>query len=379
MILAVIFIGFIYFISIGILLIGNLQLPEFSSEEKTPKNRFSIIIPFRNEAQHLLKLLASIQKLEYPLTLFEIIFVDDDSEDASANIIQEALVSYPKPLNYTVISNIRVTGSPKKDAIATAINIAKYEWVLTTDADCQLPQKWLATYNAFIQENDPKLVAGPVDLKVDTTFLQHYQQLDSWSLQSVTRGSFGLADPLLCNGANLAYKKDAYKAVNGFAGNDHIASGDDIFMLEKMKKAFPKDMYYLKSGDAIVTTRPQESWASVVRQRVRWASKTSQQKNLASKVLGVIIFTSNLLVVAGVALCFIQKELLPFYISFLAGKVLIDTIFLFRSAIFFKKNLHPFYTLLSSVLYPFITLCVVFGSFSGSYRWKGRFYKKRIN
>ncbi len=379
MILAVIVIGLIYFISIGILLIGNLQLPEFSSEEKTPKNRFSIIIPFRNEAQHLPKLLASIQKLEYPFTLFEIIFVDDDSEDASANSIQEALVSYPKPLNYSVISNIRVTGSPKKDAITTAVNIAKHDWILTTDADCQLPQKWLATYDAFIQENDPKLVAGPVDLEVDITFLQHYQQLDSWSLQSVTRGSFGLADPLLCNGANLAYKKDAYKAVNGFAGNDHIASGDDIFMLEKMKKAFPNEMYYLKSEEAIVTTRPQKNWTSVVRQRIRWASKTSQQKTLTSKVLGVIIFTSNLLVIAGVALCFIQKELLPFYISFLVGKVLIDTIFLFRSAIFFKKTLHPFYTLLSSFLYPFITLCVVFGSFSGSYRWKGRFYKKRIN
>lgn len=378
MTLALMIIGLVYLIAMGLLLVGTLQLTEFISEEKTTKNRFSIVIPFRNEAANLPALLESVKKLKYPAAQFELLFVDDASEDISVALIEELLKTETE-LAVQVLSNIRTSGSPKKDAITTGIRKAKYEWILTTDADCQVPKYWLREYDAFIQKHQPKCIAGPVGYASNRAFIQQYQQMDGWSLQGVAMGSFGLNNPLLCNGANLAYRKDAFEQLNGFGGNDHIASGDDIFILEKMKQAFPKDIQFLKSKEAIVFTQPCRQWTELVQQRIRWASKTSKQKNLATTALGLIVFAANLLVVLGLLLCFIKHELIPYYAAFLGAKLLIDFIFLSRTAAFFTRKV-PFVSFLLSVLcYPVITVCVVLGSFTGSYQWKGRTHKKHIN
>jgi hypothetical protein len=64
------------------------------------------------------------------------------------------------------------------------------------------------------------------------TASHHFQQLDLVSLQGATIGSFGIGKGFMCNGANLAYKKSLFQELNGFR-NDTIASGDDVFLLQK--------------------------------------------------------------------------------------------------------------------------------------------------
>ena len=378
MTLAIVIIGFLYLFTIGLLLVGMMQLPEFISEEKEVKTNFSIIIPFRNEAAHLPALLESLKSLNYPREHFELLLVDDASEDDSAAIITALLKSETK-LQFQIISNVRRSNSPKKDAITCAIENSIYDWILTTDADCQVPEFWLREYDAYIQTYSPKCIAGPVALTSGDTFIQRYQQLDNWSLQGVAVGSFGLNAPLLCNGANLAYRKDAFQQVGGFSGNDHIASGDDVFILEKMKRAFPKKVQFMKSEKAIVRTQGVNSWKQVLSQRIRWASKTSAQKNLKSIGLGFIVFFANLLLIVGFFLCFFKPELAPYYASFLAAKLLIDYISLSKTATFFNEKIVLFTFLRSALIYPLITLYVVLGSFTGMYQWKGRLHKKRVN
>ena len=118
-----------------------------------------MIIPFRNEAENLPKLLKSIERLQYPKHLFEVILVDDASEDASVSVIKKVLDTNSSTdkctrTNIRVIDNVRESNSPKKDAITSAIQMAKYDWIITTDADCILPKFWLDTFDAFIQKND---------------------------------------------------------------------------------------------------------------------------------------------------------------------------------------------------------------------------------
>ena len=114
-------------------------------------------------------------------------------------------------------------------------------------------------------------------------FLKGFQQLDFFSLQAATIGGFGAKIPFLCNGANLCYEKAAFRRVKGFTGNHKIASGDDIFLLEKFDKEGLKTAF-LKGKAAIVSTLPQASVGELVDQRIRWAGKTSATQNKTGKL-----------------------------------------------------------------------------------------------
>ncbi|WP_431243816.1 glycosyltransferase [Flavobacterium sp. P21] len=112
----------------------------------------------------------------------------------------------------------------------------KTDWVITTDADCIVPENWLLTFDNYIQENNVSMLAGAVTYQCGNSFLDHFQQLDLTSLQGATIGSFGLNKGFMCNGANFAYTKSLFEKLNGFDGNNKIASDDDVFYYKKQLK-----------------------------------------------------------------------------------------------------------------------------------------------
>src|SRR5690554_3383007 len=366
----------LYFICMMILVYGFNTVPMFHSEENPPKTRFSIVIPFRNESENLPSLLNSIFNLKYPSVLFEVIFVNDASEDNSVDIILKAQAITEH--NIRVIQNSLISKSPKKDAITEAIKNAKYEWIVTTDADCELSENWLSSLDAFLQKLEtqkrsvPVMVCGPVLYKSDNSFLQYFQFLDGLSLQAVTIGSFGLKLPILCNGANLAYQKDAFIKVNGFKGNDHISSGDDIFLMEKMQKAFKGKVVFLKSRQRIVSTKPQVSWKNAISQRIRWSSKTSKQKNPISVFLGLLVFLVNFLMLIIPAFIFLFPEYWVQFIFLFYSKTFTDFIVIKKAARFFNQRISTLNFLWMPLVYAALMVRIVLGSFGGSFVWKGR-------
>ena len=365
----------IYLIAMGGLIFGYQKIPEFKINpvlNENPNTYFTIVIPFRNEAKNLSVLLNSILQIDYPKNLYEVLFMNDESKDDSVATILKELEN--TGIIYKIIDNNRKSVSPKKDAITEAIKISKYEWILTTDADCKLPKNWLLTYNEFIQKNDPLMVVGPVRYFEKYDLINQYQQLDNYSLQTTTIGSFGLHSPLLCNGANLAYKKEGFNLVSGFSENNHIASGDDIFLLEKFKKRHPNRVLFIKSKDAIVITQPQDNWKSIINQRIRWASKTTKQDDFITKMLGFIVFLTNMLVILGLLLSFNSPHLISFFICFLMIKTSIDYLLLLQTSMFFKSKINISYFLVNALIYPIITVIVVLKSLKGDYIWKGRNY-----
>ena len=392
MIWFLIFIFTFYVILIVSLTIGFKKVDDFIPKNQDLETNFSVIIPFRNEAENLPLLLESISKLKYPKELVEFLFIDDDSSDSSVEIIKNFLSVIPneerggiyknekhlKPLNFAlgnirVIKNVRASNSPKKDAITTAINIAKNDWILTTDADCILPKNWLHTFNDFIQHNNPKMVVAPVNYKVKDTFLEQFQLIDFMSMQGTTIGGFGLGFPFLCNGANLGYKKEEFLSNNGFEGNNTIASGDDVFLFEKFLENDKKSVQFLKSKEAIVTTFPVKSWTDLINQRTRWAAKTGNFKSVKVKLIGLLVLLMNLSVILTFFLAdSLQIKLLPFGLKFL-----ID-LFLFAPTIRFFKHEKSFlkWYLLSSFVYPIFSVLVIFKSIFFKYHWKGRSFKK---
>ena len=327
----------------------------------SPKTSFSIIIPFRNEAENLPFLLESIEKLKYPKEFFEVILVDDESEEKYdlRNTIYDL----------KIIPNIRKSNSPKKDAIETAIQIAKYNWIITTDADCEVPENWLQVFDAKIQETNAKMCVGSVGYVKESGFLHDFQNNDFLSLQGVTAGSFGIEKPFMCNGANFAYEKDFFKQLNGFEGNNNLASGDDVFLLQKALKAAPEKIAYLGNLN-IVFTKSCDSWKALIHQRVRWASKTSAYANWYPKILGIIVFLTNLSGLLLLVAPFYQFELIKFTTYFWILKFGIDFMFLKFSAAYFRL---PFKNFLSSfIVYPFFTILVVLKALFGKFEWKER-------
>ncbi len=368
---------FIYLITIAIFAHGFEKVKKFTSTETDAKTEFSIVIPFRNEAGSLPALLNSIENINYPKHLFEFIFVDDDSTDNSIEVINYHLEhSLKAGPSISIIKNSRNSNSPKKDAITTALKTARNEWIITTDADCILSENWLKTIDSYIQQNECNMIVAPVTYISNSSFLHQFQVLDFLSLQASTISGFGLRNPFLCNGANLAYKKGVFKKVNGFKNNNSIASGDDIFLLEKFLQFDKSKVSYLKSNEAIVKTFPVNTFNELINQRVRWASKTSNYNLIFGKLIGILILVGNCIIAFSPLLVYYEIITATSAISYFLMKLFFDFLLLERISSFYKQKLTFSSYLFSSFIYPYFTLLIVLKSLFSNYKWKGRTFKK---
>lgn len=377
MLITFVIITILYLFLIGFFVLGFDKVKQFRLQDITPKTTFTVIIPFRNEAENLPELLDSLLNLNYPKHLFEVVLVNDDSEDDSVKTIKNQLSnSQTTQYNIKIIDNQRKTNSPKKDAITSAIKQAKHQWIITTDADCIVPIYWLDSFDNFIQSHTVKMIAGPVCYNQNKGLLNYFETLDFLSLIGATIGGFGINKPFLCNGANLAYQKQFFKQLNGFEGNTNIASGDDIFLMEKALKTDNQSILYLKNNQAIVTTKPQSNLKNLISQRVRWASKTSNYKNNFAKIVGLLVLLMNASLVIGLLLVALGLfALKPFaYLFFI--KAAIDFILIYKACQLFNKEELLKHYLWSCFIYPFFSVYIAFISMFTTYKWKNRTFKK---
>ncbi len=358
----------VYAVFILRLAFGFKKVLQYETDEISPKTTFSIVVPFRDENENLPGLLHSFSQLDYPRDLFEIVFVNDDSQDDSVEIIENfPALSFP----FQIINNQRKSNSPKKDAISTAVNHVKNDWIITTDADCFVNPDWLKILDDYIQNHNAEMIVGAVSYFANDSFLQQFQLMDLMSLQGATVGSFGVGKPFMCNGANFAYTKNLFEKINGFDGNNGIVSGDDVFLLQKAIKKFPEKVHYLKTDENIVLTKPVNDWKTLFHQRVRWASKSVSYENGYGKMLALAVFAGNLAIVLSFLLTlFSLFSFWNWYLLF-ALKIFVDAFLLFPTGKFLKPASIKFY-LLSNLFYPFFSVAVAVYSLFGKYEWKGR-------
>ena len=358
--------------------IGFDRVSEFKFLNATSKVSFSVIVPFRNESEHLPQLLASIKDLNYPIAHVEFIFVDDDSTDHSVEIINQYTKGVESSVtsNIRLLKNVRTSASPKKDAIQTAIKHATHEWIITTDADCILPKNWLQCYNAYIQKHDVIMIAGPVSYHKETSFLSTLQHIEFHTLQTVTIGSFGIDNAIMCNGANLAYTKSAFSSVNGFQDNNTIASGDDVFLFEKVYRKDKKKVHFLKSKAALVKTLPEKTWKGFIEQHVRWASKSTHYKSSFAKLVGLLVALGNLGFITTVLLTIFQAFTLQFLLIVFLVKATADILLYLKFNMFFTKEKTPSFYVISSFVYPFVSIFILILTIFSGYTWKDRQFSK---
>lgn len=362
-----------YLLLINLYLYWFSKLAIFAPAATAQATTFSIIIPARNEEANIEACIRSILDNDYPTHLFEIIVADDFSTDATPEIVQQLQAKFP---NISIISLkdiiTETINSYKKRAIELAIAQSKHEWIVTTDADCHVPQNWLRLFDAYIQKNEPVFVAAPVMFTCDNSFLGIFQCLDFLSLQGITAASVSAGTHSMCNGANLAYKKPAFYEVDGFKNADHIASGDDMLLMHKIKLKYPGKIGYLFSDKAIVTTAPMPDWKSFLNQRIRWASKATSYKDKRVFWVLMLVYFTNLFLLLLLIVCFFKPKLFLIWFLFILTKALLEMPFMYRVARFYSLGKLMFWFVM---MQPFhIAYTVISGWLGkfGTYKWKGR-------
>ena len=327
----------------------------------------SIIIAARNEETHIGPCLESLLAQDFPREQMEIIVVDDQSVDQTA-----ALVRSYADRGIRLISLGKEDAFGKKAAIARGIAAATHGIIITTDADCSYSNKWINTLLYYREKMDAVFVAAPVQFRKEISLLDRFQSLDFMALQGITAAGVSGKYLNMCNGANLLYTKEAFSAVNGFEGIDHIASGDDMLLMEKIDKAFPGGINYCFSEDAIVVTEPAASWAAFIQQRIRWSSKAKNYSSIFTKLTLLLVYLVNAAVVALLLAGIFDFQLLKYGLLLTLMKTIVELPFMIRIARFFNKSaLIPWFIPIQPMHAFYTVVAGTFGLFS-KYRWKGR-------
>ncbi|MGB1207036.1 MAG: glycosyltransferase [Chitinophagales bacterium] len=350
--------------------------PYALTEEKQVATSVAIIIPARNESERISACLQSIFHQNYPTDLLEIIVIDDYSTDGTAQIVEE-WCGKMEHLRLIRLADELPKGarlnSYKKKAIEIAISKTQQQLIVTTDADCLMKPNWLCTLVNFYEEFRPKLMTAPVFFTKETSFFQRFQSLDFAGMMVSTGASVHLNLSNMCNGANLTYERAVFEEVGGFRGIDDIASGDDMLLMHKVWKKYPKKVRFVKSYEATVFSYAQKTVSDFAQQRIRWASKSTKYEDtrITFFLAAVYLFHISLLLNLLLSI-FISTAFLPLLIFSLSAKMLTDFVFLAIGCQFFKRTKLLWLFLPAQLVHILYILIIgAWGNF-GSYEWKGR-------
>jgi cellulose synthase/poly-beta-1,6-N-acetylglucosamine synthase-like glycosyltransferase len=265
----------------------------------------------------------------------------------------------------------------KKNALKIAMKSVKNEFIACFDADCVLPKNYFSVVKNFLAAEQPDLMIGGVKFQIaaqtcsGSVFVRFFQQMQSLEFASLQASGAGAAlakMPILCNGANLAFRREIWQMAENKLIEEEI-SGDDIFLLHYVKK-IGKKILYLKSEKAFVQTNPEKSLRAFFNQRKRWASKSRSYTDYQTILAALAVFFVNFEIVFS----FITAFFIPFFkICFLIiflSKILIDSVLLIPFLKFSNQNKLIKFIPLLSFFYPFyIIFTAIFGIF-GKTQWK---------
>ncbi|MBS1487595.1 MAG: glycosyltransferase [Bacteroidetes bacterium] len=322
----------------------------------------SVVVAVRNEQHNIKRLASGLLQQRYDRRYFEIILVDDHSADKTIESAGHLLKDFSN-LTFLILSS-KVSG--KKAALSAGIAAAQGTIIATTDADCLLPVDWLQQINFTFTNERCRMAIGPVSLQA-TGFFSQMQAQEFAGVMAVTFGTLGWRKPLLCNGANLAYRKQAFVEVNGYEGNEHIASGDDEFLMRKIQERYPDSIHLLNT---LVRTQPSPTVKDFFRQRIRWAGKWKANSSWPARLLALFIFAVQ---VSWIVFLFCYPAIsIYLFGSGIVVKLFLDAWYLNTVAARLQVAMSIFPFLVLQFFYPFYVVGVGILSLWKKAEWKGR-------
>jgi cellulose synthase/poly-beta-1,6-N-acetylglucosamine synthase-like glycosyltransferase len=346
-----------------------MNIPIFKRKMTEPKTRVSVVMAARDEDEKIGFTISDILAQDYPNHLVEIIVVDDHSTDETANVISAYAEQGVRLIR---LNEANPLNSYKKKALTEAIKIAGGELIVATDADCRMGKQWLSTIVSLFEEKGYKLISSPVSFYQEKTFFEELQTLEFQFLIGLGASTIGNKMPSTCNGANLAYRKDVFDELKGFAGIDDLASGDDELFLHKVAAKYPNSIGFCKAKEAVVYTHAKPNLKEFVRQRKRWASKSTRYKNKWMVVIGVSIWLFNLSILLSFLSGFFYDRLFLLGGATILLKFFVELVFMIPVTSFFRRSRLLLFLPLLTIGHIFYFIYIGIAGNSGKYIWKGR-------
>lgn len=319
----------------------------------------SVIIPFRNEAEHLPQLLNCLSAQIVVGCEVEFLLIDDNSTDSGAKLIEEFAISCSHEIR--VVKN---KGLGKKSAVATGVATAMYDIIVQTDADCAFGPLWLSEMIQMFS-SETEMVLGMVRMKASENFWSKFSSLEYASLQASGAAMVALGNPIMGSAANMAYRKRFWNSA--FQEGSERDSGDDVFLIQKANH-----VKMSHSESSLVYTQAPDSLAEVLNQRARWGAKSTSYSSKMAKAIALLVATYSLavflLLVVGIA----NWQILIMALCMLLVKAIVDYPFLKAFAAHTNqcKVLQGY--IINAFVYPlYIVLALVF-MVIGKPKWKGR-------
>lgn len=346
-----IFIGLLYCFLVLVFVVGWRRIPLFEPNKCVDLHSglsVSVVIACKNEENNLPKLLSCLQIQSYQN--FELILVNDHSTDATLSVMKAA---------QSLFANVKVIDAEmcgKKNALKEGIMSASGSLIITTDADCMPGYDWLMLICSFQQTQPSDLIICPVQLAAGESLFLRLQALEFNMLIASGAGAAGAGMPILCNGADLAFTKEAWMQSRHDLVDEQM-SGDDIFLLQSIKKRGGV-IRFLKSESAIVFTQPANTLTAFFKQRRRWASKSPAYTDMQLIFTACIVFAISFWMLILVFSSLFYPSLLAVFFYIFGAKFIADIIFVYVIRSFFREKRLWFHSFLLSIIYPFYIVSV---------------------
>lgn len=349
------------------------QLAPFTATETRSQRAFSVVIVYRDEAHNLPALLASLSHIQYPKNLIELLFINDGSTDQSADIIHKWRLQ-EHLFDVTLMDAVRMGQSPKKEAITRALTVARFDWVVTTDADCSLPPRFFDLLNNYLeQQPNARLVAGPVGYRADENPFADLQHHQNAALLAVTMAGFADENPWLGQGGNLCFSKNSFHEINGYQKHLDCASGDDVFLIQEMHAQFPGSCHYVVHPGYVVQTAPLSDIYDFLNQQIRWASKSKKYPSAKIKWMGLLVAAVNMGLVAIMLAWWLGYTTGFIVLALWAVKIMFDSLLMWVPMR--RKLIRSSIPWFSGWLYPWMATAIIPAVLWGTFTWKGSSYQ----
>lgn len=325
----------------------------------------SAIVAARNEEATLPHCLDALARQDYP-GAFEVIVVNDRSGDRTWELIAA------KAATWSALKGVQAAPDgwfkcPKKSALAQGIAASTGEILLFTDADCRPPADWVRSMVAHFAPG-VGLVAGYARPDPVAGVLAKVLALDNIGVGALGAGSFGMGHPLSCTGRNLAYRRQVYDELGGFAPIGHLIGGDDVYFMRLLSAQGSSWAMAFNRRAVVLSQPPPATLAAAVQQKLRHAAKGGHYKGRAFYlVAGVYLFHGFL------AWGLVQMLWSQSWDGWVAGVWLVrwavDFLLLKRMAEPEERALLCYLPLVEVLYIPYVLIFTIFGRW-GWFRWK---------